>query len=79
MEPDEVDSALQSVQQFFESIDVALLVIDTFEYGVLERDSTLSGEIIFLDLLDNFGNREGFLCWHDFQSLLRNWIVEADC
>lgn len=46
MEPYEVDTAIEAMQQMSQFVDVSRGIVDTFENDVFERETALVAEIV---------------------------------
>ena len=78
MEAYEVHSTFQSSEHADQRVCMGLSVVETGKHRIFEADSSLTGEVILLDQIDDFLYRPRALNRHYAQTFRSERIVEAD-
>ena len=78
MEADEVDAALQSIEQAHELAGIGHGVVDSVEEDVLERKAALTAEVVGLEELYHLGDRIDALGRHELGAQLGRRSMQAD-
>ena len=75
VEPDEVYTALQALQQFDNLTGMHRCVVKSCETDILERTTALMGEVVLFQQLHHLRNRHLALGWHQLLTLFGQWRV----
>ena len=78
VEPDEVYTALQALQQFDNLTGMHRCVVKSCETDILERTTALMGEVVLAQQLYHLGDRHLALGWHQLLSLFGQRRVHRD-
>src|SRR5699024_6550142 len=78
VEPYQVDTALQSVEQPGEFLHMGRRIVHARKHDIHETDTPLAGEIVTAQQLHRIAYRKGPLYGHDFRTLTGKRVVQAD-
>ena len=68
METDKVHTTLETLEHTDQCVGMSLCIIEAGEHGVFEAHSSLAGEVVLLDKVDDFLDRPCALHRHDAES-----------
>ena len=79
VEPDEVHTALQALQQFDNLTGMHRCVVESCKTDILERTTALMGEVVLTQEFYHLGDRHLALGWHQLLTLFGQRRMHRDC
>src|SRR5665647_2839724 len=79
MEPNEINSALDSIEDLSQFFHMTGRIVQPFKHDVFKRYSSLMAKVPAFDFADHFCQRISNLDGHQFFAFVIEWSVHTDC